>query len=216
MSYWQDKVVLITGGAAGLGRCLATHYARAGAALVLADRDEAALERAASELGSLTGRVEGIRTDITDQESVDGLFSQVEQHFPRLDALVNCAGRSGRGAILDTSVEKFQSFLELNFFAAVRCTRAAAPRLLESRGHIVNIGSLAAKMASFYLSGYPVSKFAVAAYSQQLRLELGPPRRARALGLPGPAGSGGRRGAVCSGGGRPASHGSPGRAAERS
>ena len=153
---------------------------------MLADRDQNALELAAKELSEHGTRVHGVVTDITDQESVDHLFAAVDNEFERLDGLVNCAGRSGRGAVLDTTPETFQAFLDLNFFGTVRCTRAAAPRLLESKGHVVNIGSLAAKMASPYLGAYPVSKFAVAAYTHQLRLELGPQGVHVLLVCPGP------------------------------
>jgi len=76
--------------------------------------------------------------------------------------------------------------LELNFLAMTRCTRAFGPSLIESRGHIVNIGSLAAKSASRYLGAYPASKFPVAAYSQQLRLELNPLGVHVLLVCPGP------------------------------
>lgn len=186
MSYWQEKVVLITGGAAGLGRRLSTHFAQAGAHLVLADRDQDALAREAAELAATGTRVSGIVTDITDQASVDQLFEETDRTFGRLDALVNCAGRSGRGAVLDTTPETFQAFFDLNLLAGVRCTRAAAPALLASRGHLINIGSLAAKMASPHLGAYPVSKFAVAAYSHQLRLELGPQGVHVLLVCPGP------------------------------
>jgi uncharacterized protein len=174
MSYWQDKVVMITGGGAGLGAKLATHFATAGARLLLADVDAVALEQAQAALTPLGTQVAGVVTDITRQESVDTLFGELDSRFGQLDALVNCAGRSGRGEILDTDPEKFQALLDLNFFGTVRCTRAGAPWLLKTRGHLVNIGSLAAKMASRYLGAYPVSKFAVAAYTHQLRLELGP------------------------------------------
>ena len=61
---------------------------------------------------------------------------------------------------------------ELNFLSAVRCTRAALPQLRQSRGHVIHIGSLASKVGSRYLGAYPVSKFSLAAYAQQLRLEL--------------------------------------------
>ncbi len=186
MAYWQDKVVLITGGAAGLGHRLAKHFAAAGAHLILADRDEQALAQAAEQLAKHGTRVHGVVTDITNQGSVNQLFVAVDDQFGKLDGLVNCAGRSGRGKVLDTTPETFQSFLDLNFFGTVRCTRGAAPRLLKSRGHLVNIGSLAAKMASPYLGAYPVSKFAVAAYSHQLRLELGPQGVHVLLVCPGP------------------------------
>jgi short-subunit dehydrogenase len=92
--------------------------------------------------------------------------------FGNLDVLVNCAGGSARGDVLSTTVEDFRRLMELNFFSLVECTRAALPHLLDNRGHLVNIGSLAAKSASRLMGGYAASKFAVAAYSQQLRLEL--------------------------------------------
>ena len=100
--------------------------------------------------------------------------------------MVNNAGRSMRGKVLDTTPEQFRDLMELNLIALVRCTRAAAPHLLETRGHVVNIGSLAAKSASRWVGAYPATKHAVAAYSQQLRLELGPQGLHVLLVCPGP------------------------------
>ncbi len=186
MSYWQDKVVLITGGGAGLGLRLATHFARAGAQLVLADVNQQALDHAKAALQQYSIPVQDVVTDITHQDSVDRLFDCVDERCGQLHTLVNCAGRSGRGTVLDTTPETFQAFLDLNFFGTVRCTRAAVPRLLKTHGHLVNIGSLAAKMAASYLGAYPVSKFAVAAFTHQLRLELGPQGLHVLLVCPGP------------------------------
>jgi uncharacterized protein len=186
MDYWQDKVVLITGGAAGLGGRLATHFAAAGAKLLLADIHAVTLEHATSSLQQQGTQVEGVVTDITRQDSVDRLFQALDERFGQLHALVNCAGRSGRGHVLDTQPETFQAFLDLNFFGTVRCTRAAVPRLLKTRGHLVNIGSLAAKIAASHLGAYPVSKFAVAAFTHQVRLELGPQGLHVLLVCPGP------------------------------
>ncbi len=106
--------------------------------------------------------------------------------FGRLDVLVNNAGRSMRGKVLDTTPEQFRELMELNLIGLVRCTRAAAPHLLQQRGHVVNIGSLGAKSAARWLGAYPATKFAVAAYSQQLRLELGPQGLHVLLVCPGP------------------------------
>jgi short-subunit dehydrogenase len=87
---------------------------------------------------------------------------------------------------LAATPEQFRDLLELNFLAAVRCTRAASPHLIASRGHLVLIGSLAAKTASRYLGAYPASKFPVAAYAQQLRYELNPQGVHVLLVCPGP------------------------------
>jgi NAD(P)-dependent dehydrogenase (short-subunit alcohol dehydrogenase family) len=186
MTYWQNKVVLITGGAAGLGWRLSTQFARAGARLLLADLDAAALQQADAALTRQQAVVRTVVTDVTRSASVAQLLRVLDDDFGRLDALVNCAGRSGRGAVIDTSVETFQAFLDLNFFGTVRCTQATVERLLESRGHVINIGSLAAKMAARHLGAYPASKFAVAAFSHQLRLELGPRGLHVLLVCPGP------------------------------
>ena len=91
-----------------------------------------------------------------------------------------------RGKVLDTTPEQFRDLMELNLIALVRCTRAAAPHLLKQRGHVVNIGSLAAKSAARWVGAYPATKHAVAAYSQQLRLELGPQGLHVLLVCPGP------------------------------
>lgn len=172
MSYWRDKVVLITGGSAGFGRSLAGVYAQAGAKLVLAARDANRLDATVRDLRRENAEVCGVPTDVTDDQQVSALIAQTVSQFGRIDVLVNNAGRSTRGRVVDTTPEQFQELLELNFLSTVRCTRAALPHLIASRGHLVNVGSLAAKTVTRYLGAYPASKFPVAAYSQQLRLEL--------------------------------------------
>jgi uncharacterized protein len=186
MSYWKDKVVLVTGGSRGLGRIIADAFGAAGASVVIAARQDATLQQAAAEMRSLGREILGIPADITRQKDVDRLFEQTLARFGRLDVLVNNAGRTMRGKALDTTPEQFRELMELNFLGLVRCTRAAATHLLKQRGHLVNIGSLAAKSAARWVGAYPATKFAVAAYSQQLRLELGPEGLHVLLVCPGP------------------------------
>jgi NAD(P)-dependent dehydrogenase (short-subunit alcohol dehydrogenase family) len=170
--YWQDKVVVVTGGSQGFGRAIADAYAAAGAKIAIIALDDGQLDPAVDALKADGCDAIGLGADVTSQADVDRAFAKIAEHFGRIDVLVNCAGRSTRGAILDITPEDFQSLLNLNFMAMVRCTRAAAKPLIESGGHIVNIGSLAAKSAAKFVGAYPVSKHAVAAYSHQLRLEL--------------------------------------------
>lgn len=186
MSYWTDKVALVTGGSSGLGRAIGETLAAGGARVALAAIDAQQVAEVAQALTATGREAVGFHTDITQQEQVETLVRDTVARFGRIDALFNCAGRSTRGEILATTPEQFQSLWELNFLAMVRCTRAAAPHLIESRGHIVNIGSLAAKTVSRFLGAYPVSKFPVAAYSHQLRLELNPLGVHVLLVCPGP------------------------------
>lgn len=185
-NYWQEKVVLISGGSSGLGAMLARTLAAAGAKLVLGAIDAEGVEAVAASLRSTGCDAMGVWADVTQQEPVDRLVAAAIERHGRLDALLNCAGRSARGAVLETTPEQFLDLLSLNFLATVRCTRAAAPHLIQSRGHLVNIGSLAAKTAARFLGAYPASKFPVAAYSQQLRYELNPLGVHVLLVCPGP------------------------------
>ncbi len=186
MSFWKEKVALVTGGSSGLGRVIAEAFVEAGANVVVAGLEAEAVNVAAEELGQRGADVLGVHADVTRQEQVDELFAQAIDRFGRLDVLVNNAGRSMRAKLLDTTPEQFRELMELNLIALVRCTRAAVPHLLERRGHVVNIGSLASKSAARWVGAYPATKFAAAAYSQQLRLELGPEGLHVLLVCPGP------------------------------
>lgn len=186
MTYWTNKVVLVTGASAGLGVEIARAFAQHGAKVVVAARGAEALEKSAASLRSDGLDVVGIPADVTRQTDVERLLQATVERCGRLDVLVNNAGKSARRAVLDTTAEDFAALIELNLLAMVRCTRAAAAHLLKTRGSVVNIGSLASKSAGPYLGAYPASKFAVAAYSQQLRLELGPHGLHVLLVCPGP------------------------------
>lgn len=185
MDAWQQKVVIVTGGSAGLGLAIGRAFAQHGANVVLAARRSSALQAAAEQFES-RATVLPIATDVTCNDDVARLIEQTVERFGRIDVLVNNAGRSMRGWAIDTTPEQFQELWELNFLAVVRVTQAAMPFLLAQHGHLVNIGSLAAKSAARWLGAYPASKFPVAAYSQQLRLELGPEGLHVLLVNPGP------------------------------
>lgn len=184
--YWRDKVVFITGGSAGFGLELARAYARAEAKVVIVARDQGRLEQAADSLRGEGGNVTPMAADILQDADVQRAIDETLAKHGRLDALVNNAGRSSRGTLLQTPLDDYRAQWELNFLALVRCTLAAAPHVIERRGHIVNIGSLAAKSASRFIGPYATTKFPVAAFSQQLRLELADSGAHVLLVCPGP------------------------------
>jgi NAD(P)-dependent dehydrogenase (short-subunit alcohol dehydrogenase family) len=185
-STWQNKTVLVTGGSSGLGKAIAQAFAEAGARVAIAARRAEPLAHAAEELRNCGGAVLSIQADLTRQEDVDRMVGETVAQFGGLDVLVNNVGRSSRGSVLETPPEEFRDLIELNLIATVRCTRAAAPHLLAARGHVVNISSLGGKSAARYLGAYNASKFALSAYTQQLRLELGPQGLHVLLVCPGP------------------------------
>lgn len=169
MGYWENKVVVITGASAGFGRELATAFVRERAKVALVARDANRLDATCDELGQ---QAIAFAADVTSDEEVARLRDDVVERFGRVDVLVNCVGKSGRKAILDTTPDDFRDLFELNFLTAVRCTRAFSAEIEKTGGHLVFVGSLASKTASRFLGAYPASKFPLAAYAQQLRLEL--------------------------------------------
>ena len=186
MAYWTEKVAIVTGGSAGLGRALGESLAAAGARVVLAARNAEPLNEAVTEFTNQGHTALAVPTDVTDDGQVAALMDRTIVEYGRIDLLINSAGCSDRGHALDTSLERFRELWELNFLATVRCCRAAAPHLIKAQGHLINVGSLASKTASRLLGAYPASKFPVAAYSQQLRYELGPEGVSVLLVCPGP------------------------------
>lgn len=183
MANWQNKIVLITGGSSGLGLHLARAWATAGATVLLVARNEDKLAAATQRLTADNLRAHFRSTDITNDADVAALRDWVSTEFGCLDVLVNMAGKSDRGRVSETAIETFDELWQLNFLATVRCAQTFLPLLKESSGSLVNIGSLAAKTAAPFIGAYPSSKFPVAAFSQQLRLELAEDHQ---LGQPAP------------------------------
>ncbi|MCL1088553.1 SDR family oxidoreductase [Shewanella profunda] len=176
-----DKVVVITGGAGGLGLAMAQNFAQAGAKLALIDVDQEKLERACAELGSDT-EVQGYALDITDEEDVVAGFAYILEDFGQVNVLVNNAGilRDGMlvkakdGKVTDRmSYEQFQSVINVNLTGSFLCGREAAAAMIESgqAGVIVNISSLA-KAGNMGQSNYAASKAGVAAMSVGWAKEL--------------------------------------------
>ncbi|MGH7135581.1 MAG: SDR family NAD(P)-dependent oxidoreductase [Pirellulales bacterium] len=185
-TFWHGKVVVVTGGSSGLGKAIAKAFAAHGGRVVIAARRPDALAAAAEELRALGHDVTAVAADVTRDDDVERLFAKTIERHGRLDVLVNNAGRSTRGALAETTADDFRELLDLNVLGLVRCTHAVLPHLLASRGHLVNIGSLAGKSVARWVGAYAASKFAVTAYSQQLRLELGEKGLHVLLVCPGP------------------------------
>ncbi|MGI2210960.1 SDR family oxidoreductase [Shewanella oncorhynchi] len=177
----KDKVVVITGGAGGLGLAMAQNFAQAGAKIALIDVDQEKLERACAELGSDT-EVQGYALDITDEEDVVAGFAYILEDFGQVNVLVNNAGilRDGMlvkakdGKVTDRmSYEQFQSVINVNLTGSFLCGREAVAAMIESgqAGVIVNISSLA-KAGNMGQSNYAASKAGVAAMSVGWAKEL--------------------------------------------
>ena len=166
----SNQVAVITGASEGIGAAIARRFAGEGARVVLAARSEEKLKALAEELGS--ERALAVPTDVTDAEQVKRLMARTREHFGGLDILVNNAGVGLYASVAEMAWADFEQMWNVNFFGVVRCIREALPDLRELRGMVVNISSVAGKLAIPYLTGYCASKFALNAFSTGLRMEL--------------------------------------------
>ncbi len=180
-------VAVITGASAGLGAVIASRLHREGYQIVLVGRNRESLILATQHWNCSTGPAPlPLACDVTDAAQVQHLVAEVAKQYGRLDVLVNVVGQSDRGLIADLQTDHLRQLLETNLMATLLCSQACLPMLEQSRGVIVNIGSLASKVGARYLGGYPAAKHALAGLTQQMRLEWKP--RGVHVGLlnPGP------------------------------
>jgi 3alpha(or 20beta)-hydroxysteroid dehydrogenase len=166
------KVVVVTGGGAGLGAAFVRALAGEGASVIVADIDVDAAQTVAEEAGE---RCYAARIDVSDEHSWAALVTTVRDRHGRLDGLVNNAGVVRRAALVDTSVEDFEAVLRVNATGTFLGIRAAAPLMRDSGGgSIVNIASTAGLTGVPGISGYTASKWAVRGLTRSAAVELAP------------------------------------------
>ena len=166
------KLVLITGGARGIGLETARCFLRARSRVVITDRDEKALERAAGELAG--GRRLFTRAvDITDRDAVTRCASWVEGELGAVDVLINNAGVGYQGMLSSTGIDTWRRLVDVNLMGALYHIDAFLPAMLERRsGHIVNVSSGQAFFRLPAWGAYSAVKCALAAMSETLHYEL--------------------------------------------
>jgi len=169
----RGKRVLITGGAAGIGRSIAERLVSEGAELVLVDLDEATLNATLEAIQSLGAEVSGYCLDVTDTDAIMQLRDHVHEDLGPIDVLVNNAGIVHGGTFLDVPLEKHLRTYRVNVDGLVAMTYAFLPDLISRpEGHLVNIASAAGLVGVPWGSTYASSKWAVIGFSESIRLEL--------------------------------------------
>jgi len=169
-----ERAIIITGGASGIGRAVATRLAaKGGHALLLADRNEAGLAEVAAELGA-SCPVETIAGDLTIPDFADDVVARCVAAFGGVDALVSNAGVLKGAPLAELSVADFDFLFAINTRPAWLLGKAAYPHLKERRGAIVATTSLAAFFPTPPLGSYAASKAALLMLVRQMALEWGP------------------------------------------
>ncbi|MBI4386568.1 MAG: SDR family oxidoreductase [Elusimicrobia bacterium] len=168
----KGKTALLTGGAGGIGRAVASRLARAGTRVVLWDVQPQALQAAVEEI-SKDGFARGYPVDITDRRQVFEAAERVRREIGLVDILDNNAGVVFGGDFLQCSEEQILKTLRVNVEAVLWCTRAFLPGMLQRRsGCIVMMASAAGMLGVPKMAAYSASKHAVIGFAESLRLEL--------------------------------------------
>ncbi|MCX6266966.1 MAG: SDR family oxidoreductase [Bacteroidetes bacterium] len=163
----KDKVVIITGASSGIGKALAFEFARLGAKVVVASRSGVS----DPELFKLSSEILDIPTDVTIESDCKLLIQKAVKKFGRIDILVNNAGISMRALFSEVSLDVIRQLMDTNFWGTVYCTKFALPYLLESKGSLVGVSSIAGYKGLPGRTGYSASKFAMQGFLEVVRIE---------------------------------------------
>ena len=169
----DGRIALVTGGARGLGKTIATALAEAGADVALAGRTLATCEEAAAEIGMATKRrVKAFRADVAKSEDVTRLATDVAAQLGPIDILVNNAGNNIRGPIQELNEADWDSVLDTNLKGPFLCSRAIGPEMVERGwGRIINLGSILSVVAIPGRTPYASAKAGVTGLTRALALE---------------------------------------------
>ena len=171
----QDKVVVVAGVGAGLGRSIALAAAREGADVVLAARTEARLDEVAKEVDGLGRRALSVPTDLSDADSQENLASVAREAFGRVDALVyNALAMPPIKGLETVPLEALNEAFNDNVVSALRLIRLFTPVLEESRGSVTMVNSMVVRFSQRTMGPYKLVKAALLAMAQSLATELGP------------------------------------------
>ena len=171
MPNFQSKVAIVTGAGSGIGAATVRRFSREGFAVVLVGRTASKLQAVAREFDAARTLVHV--ADVSDQAAAEGLVEATISAFGHLDVLVNNAGVAPMGPFLETSVEDWRKVMAIDVDGVFFCIRAALPRLIESKGNIVNVSSVSGLGGDWNMSFYNAAKGAVTNLTRSLAMELG-------------------------------------------
>lgn len=170
----NEHVALITGGARGIGRCIAEALAAEGAALCLVDINHEGAGQTARELADRFGvKATGMGCDVSDPEACAAMVKQTADDFGRIDILVNNAGITRDKLIARMSTEDWQSVININLNSVFFCSKAAARLMARQRsGRIISIASVVGLMGNAGQCNYSASKAGIIGFTKSLAREV--------------------------------------------
>lgn len=171
----KDKVVVITGGAGGIGQACAKAFAAEGARVVVADVNLGQAREVAQQLGG-SDRALGLQVDVTSPQSVQAMVDETMRAFGRIDVLVNNAGIFHRTPIDDLPVEDWDQLMAVNLKGVFLCSQAVLKIMKHQRsGNIINMASMGGQLGGIVAGAdYSASKAGVLCFTKSLAKNAGP------------------------------------------
>ncbi len=169
----KDQVVLVTGGARGIGKAIAENFAGKGAHLVIADISPGSAEETAKEISATTGgRTLALGLDVSKAEEVTSAFEKILKEFGRLDVAINNAGITRDGLILRMKEEDWDAVININLKGVFLCSKEAVKLMVKQRyGRIINIASVVAFMGNPGQANYSASKAGIVGLTKTIAKE---------------------------------------------
>ncbi|HLZ88465.1 MAG TPA: SDR family oxidoreductase [Puia sp.] len=170
MSFFQDKVVVITGGSDGIGKALIEALIPLGAKVATCGRSHDKIYKLQMEYARVM--LHAVACDVSNEEECCRFIESTIETFGHIDILINNAGISMRALFTECDTKVTRKVMEINFLGAVYCTKYALPSILENKGTIVGVSSTAGYRGLPGRSAYSASKFALQGWLESLRTEL--------------------------------------------
>jgi NAD(P)-dependent dehydrogenase (short-subunit alcohol dehydrogenase family) len=170
----MSQAAIVTGASSGIGEASARRLGTSGYAVLAVGRDQDALERTCRAIVDAGGSARSCAADVTAADAPRAIVARAMSEFGRIDAVVNAAGIIASGSVADTTDEGWDVMLDVNVRAPFRLIREATPALVESRGAVVNVSSVAGPRAFPGVAAYCVSKAAVDQLTRCAALDLAP------------------------------------------
>jgi meso-butanediol dehydrogenase/(S,S)-butanediol dehydrogenase/diacetyl reductase len=173
MNEVSGRRALVTGAGSGLGRASALRFARDGYAVGCVDVRADAAAATAGEITAAGGQACAVACDISDEQSVQDGVEEILRQLDGIDVVVNAAGIASVSHTLEVTLDEWRRMLDVNLTGTFLVARATLPALLESKGSMINVASVAALRGWRYMAAYAATKGGIVAFSRSIAVEFG-------------------------------------------